>query len=764
MFKFLFLSIFILGRYFNVQAQDLALVARNSELKSGQAELNKYFKDYTLVQLDLSTLSKRLKSNKLRLTISLAQNELLDLELEEHSLLGPDYSAIAATAEGEQKVELNLAKVYKGRSSKSNEIQKARISLGDHFIYGSWQVNSKTYYIEPAAKFLHSGNSDHYILYSDDDVIHSEGNFCAATEQEKQSVKYFDELKSSAGCKLVELAIALDFSYFQRYGSRQAAINQSQAVMNLVDGDYDGWFSSNINFQIVQHYVAECSSCDNWGNSTDIATLLNNFTAWGPSGFSTGFDLGQLWSAQSLTYQGNSGVIGLAWLNAVCNTYRFHVLEDFSTTAWQLRVLTSHEIGHNFGANHDNSTTDNIMYSSVYQNTSSWTSNSVASVNGNLNSYTCLSNCFIGSCSAISNISISSCTPGAPSSYSLTFTLTHGGGGTSTGFYVNVNGQNILKPWSTSPQIVIINNLVADGTLNNTLTVTATDGSDSGCSGSGIYNEPNSECSNSITENFNSCSLPTGWASSTTNIYTFVDGNNYADPGIQYNWKFQNANRYFNNYNLGQNAGSLKTIDGTCMAIMDDDLGNLSVYAGTVTLHSSIYNFASIPYGLLEFDYNFHPFESGLSGKAVNSSYLNVDVWNGTTWINVLNANDSNCSWDNVWQTSCNNHASINISSSMNGAFKVRFVYNDGASWAGMAAIDNFKLTSSYSPINSCPTSLIINGPSASGNYAAAQMIQNGSNVSLSNATTFSAQSVEINPEFIVPIGVTLTISNGGCN
>ncbi|MEO1628387.1 MAG: PKD domain-containing protein, partial [Bacteroidota bacterium] len=128
-----------------------------------------------------------------------------------------------------------------------------------------------------------------------------------------------------------------------------------------------------------------------WTTSTNASTLLNSFRSWGNGGFPTvggNFDLAQLWTDRNLA----GSTIGIAWLNAVCTSRRYHVCEDFSSNANLLRVLTAHEIGHNFSASHDAGGSGFIMAPSV-NNTSTWSNASKNSINNAIPRYACLSDC-----------------------------------------------------------------------------------------------------------------------------------------------------------------------------------------------------------------------------------------------------------------------------------------------------------------------------------------------------------------------------------
>ena len=191
------------------------------------------------------------------------------------------------------------------------------------------------------------------------------------------------------GCVEVDLSVASDYLYYTQNGStNEGVIAMSLGVMNQVDTDYDDAFTDEIRFKITENFISACSTCDPWSASLNITTVLNSFRTWGNGGnFTNTFDLAQLWSGRDF----NGTTIGVAYLNAVCSTSRYHVLQNITDSGWQLRVLTSHEIGHNFNANHDAS--GSFIMSPSISNIDVWSTTSVNAINTHASNATCLGAC-----------------------------------------------------------------------------------------------------------------------------------------------------------------------------------------------------------------------------------------------------------------------------------------------------------------------------------------------------------------------------------
>ena len=184
-----------------------------------------------------------------------------------------------------------------------------------------------------------------------------------------------------------EIAIASDWLMFNKYGSVGAVEAHNIAVMNNVQTNWDDEFNDELQFVIVTQFVVTTQGGDPWTNSTEAGTLLSSFRSWGNSGgFGVSYDVASLWTDRNF----NGGTIGIAYLSAICNSFRYHCLQDFTSNACFERVLVSHELGHNFSASHSSAGT--IMAPSV-NCTNTWSPQSLNEINTYIPTRTCLSGC-----------------------------------------------------------------------------------------------------------------------------------------------------------------------------------------------------------------------------------------------------------------------------------------------------------------------------------------------------------------------------------
>ena len=258
------------------------------------------------------------------------------------------------------------------------------------------------------------------------------------------------------------------------------------------------------------------------------------------------------------------------------------------------------------------------------------------------------------------------------------------------GFRVVANGSMQIFSYSSSPQTVTLIGIIGANNSNALLEAYGTSKSDLACRGTTRYTEPNSNCDIVICENFNSCQLPYQWTATSSNSTVFSEN---------FEWKFNDGARTILNYGAANNASTNLTIDGTCAAYFDDDIFMNNTYTGNITLESRSYDLSNLSNVMLELDYNFHKFEEGKMTN--NSSEFSIDIYNGSTWTNVMFDNNDNCPWFNVWASNCTTNFVMDISSFSSNQFKVRLNYTDGNSgdWTGMIMIDNFKVKGVQLPV-----------------------------------------------------------------
>ena len=348
---------------------------------------------YEVVKIDHLFSGK--KSLDLHTSINLGDYGAYTLELSETDLLAADYSietASGATVRSEKSPSITT---YVGQvSDQPNSV--VAITMGDNFIHGFIRTGKSEINIEPMRYYHHDAAADDVMIYLTSSQKKKKTVSCALTgaleEKFNKAIEAAEDSKKDAEtCVEIDMAIASDYSMVEFYGDVQAVEYHAIAILNAVQTNYDTEFETEIKFNLVRQYVSDCSSCDPWTKSNDTETLLNSFRKWSRDYWNTEIDQSSLWSRRDFSLKGNNSANGLAWVNTICTNFSSLIVED-NDTGERKRVLFAHELGHNFGAQHDPAGSEYIMASPLVE-TNQWSPTSLSTINGNYPRFRCLAEC-----------------------------------------------------------------------------------------------------------------------------------------------------------------------------------------------------------------------------------------------------------------------------------------------------------------------------------------------------------------------------------
>ncbi len=396
--------------------------------------LSEKLQNWEVYQVDAPALDKFVKAagDNSAFVLEMGDHQW-DIALEKRDILSANF---VLSVLGDQGVERSNDKggimTYRGQLP-GQDGWKVALTLDEQFIYGYFNEGEETYFIEPLWYFVPGQPKDLYIVYAASAANPNDTHQCGSEEmyqkikelkpehykkwKDAQDSHQHDEMhqhgpekldemmenldpevleKLKKGqdaekmmvCYSVSLAQAADLSMFNFHGSVNAVQAYLIGLMNDVQTNYDTEFSPNeIQFIIVEQFIVSPPATDPWPTGANGGALLDAFTTWGPGGFFSSHDIGQLITKRNTT----NGIAGIAWVNSVCSTLRYHVVWQWSSNSSLMRVTTAHEIGHNFGAGHDGGS--GFIMSPTVNNTNAWSTNSVNVINGNLPSFSCLGQC-----------------------------------------------------------------------------------------------------------------------------------------------------------------------------------------------------------------------------------------------------------------------------------------------------------------------------------------------------------------------------------
>lgn len=343
-----------------VSAQPIPMYAASS--------LSHIFKKYALFEINTDAVAQYVKKTAaqgdIQLELDLPGYTSFPIKMHEHDILSKDYKLVVGSPQGRQEFSRPDCMTYTGELTNQGG-SAVYLTLTNDLIYGLLKGASTSWFIEPLQNFDKQANGNIYVIYDTKDVLPRTGLSCGITEVMTRRITNNTTARvegTAVGtCKMVEVAIASDHTMFGRYVTAAKVQQHNIAVMNTMVGLFSNAQigAQYLEFKINGQYVSTAEANNSYSpayTGADATLLLPRFMNWGEAGnFGFTYDMGVVWTTKDITDSGGgTGVIGLAYLEAVCSSYKYQILEDaLGLDGAQLGALAAHETGHNFDAEHD---------------------------------------------------------------------------------------------------------------------------------------------------------------------------------------------------------------------------------------------------------------------------------------------------------------------------------------------------------------------------------------------------------------------------
>lgn len=355
--KIITLLLFILLINISLSAQRIAIKGIDNNLHFNKSIVDQQLKSYTIFQVNMSNIqalqngrNDQIEELQFQLNVGRFHTTVY---LTNSGIIAPDYKRVTTSGE---KITSPIPSPMEGYTSEGLPV---RLTVNKDYMHGFIQTKETRFYIEPLNTFDRKADKELYVLFNMKNAINNQRATCGTEMPENyESPAQVDSDSIDGTCYRAEYALAADYMMYKDYGSVAGVENQIISITNAMQTNYDNEFSASLKYIVVAMFIVDCKGCDPWTENKDAGALLSDFSQWGNrGGFGQDYDVASLWTDRNF----KGGTVGIAWVGSLCYYFRYNCLQDYTGNSDALRVVNSHELGHNWGCLHDKKGSPYIM-------------------------------------------------------------------------------------------------------------------------------------------------------------------------------------------------------------------------------------------------------------------------------------------------------------------------------------------------------------------------------------------------------------------
>ena len=307
------------------------------------AKYKEHFSRYDIVRAGESSVAFT-DTRKLSFVVA---GRSYELTVTPHDLRAPFYRAEDTGPVGTRELERTPTITFKGAIAGISD-SEVRLTIDGDRIEGFFDTRNERFFVEPAGRYSPNAAIDELIVYRSADILHREDFWCSSEmptrieEGKRMAAANIPETVQSV--KRLDLATEADVEFVNLNGGPTATNNEILSILNMAEGTY----GTELNITIRVVFQHTWTTADPFGGvSTDV--ILTAFrTYWNVNYGSISRNAAHIFSGKSVAQSR-----GLAYVGVICaNPAAAYGLSGYVGWAPGKYLVTAHEIGHNFGANH----------------------------------------------------------------------------------------------------------------------------------------------------------------------------------------------------------------------------------------------------------------------------------------------------------------------------------------------------------------------------------------------------------------------------
>lgn len=309
------------------------------------------FSAFDVVRLDTGS---RLADGSRSMSI-MAAGTRYDLSVRPHDMRAPRYHAQDHGVNGEVPVSMTGVNTYRGHVA-GEATSEVRLNIDGVRMEGYFTSAGKRFFIEPATNYSAAARSDEYVVYLAENAFRDTTFGCGSEIVEKiehgRELTGIGRTDTVEAAKHIEIATDADLEYVTTLGGITQANNEILGILNMTEGLY----SSELNLSITVVFQHSWTTADPYAAASTQAAVVN-FQAYWNTNFPLSADPRD--TAHLFSGKTNLQSQGWAYIGVICRTASAaYGMSGYVNWAPAKFLITSHELGHNLGANHVDATQD----------------------------------------------------------------------------------------------------------------------------------------------------------------------------------------------------------------------------------------------------------------------------------------------------------------------------------------------------------------------------------------------------------------------